>query len=314
MRLIALHTFLIGFFGLWCSFAFAQTISQDASITLIPSNPKPGQVLTAQLESFDVDLSKSLITWNYNGKKIESGIGKTVVSVTAPSTSTQVVLSAIATGQEGVVQASISIWPASVDLIWEAADAYTPPFYKGKALAPINGLIKVAAIPHISAPRNSSFSWEKDTSALPLQSGTNKNSVSFIADPLNTNEEVSVTVRGGTFSASNTLTIPTRPPAIVAYRKKEGFIDFSKGFIDTILLAEGGSRIFFAPFNFSILSDPIKDLSIEILSGTDNITNEGKPTELLISSDSNGSQITTSFESIKRPFQQIKKRFDIGVE
>ncbi len=292
----------------------AQMISPDIAITLIPENPKPGQQVTAQAESFGTSLSESTITWTYDGKTLAKGVGETVVTFFAPTTSIATTLSVTAVGATGTAQTSVRIWPASLDLIWEAVDAYTPPFYKGKALLPINGTAKVVAIPHSSAPKNITYKWEHNDQALSLQSGTNKNALTFTADPLDSTDTVTVSAQGGTFSSRTTVQIPTRTPSVIAYKKTEGFIDFSKGFFNTIVLPSNGARIFFAPFNFSIPNTISKDLLITITSGTEDITDPARANEVVLSSSSNGSTLRVVFQTIGRSLQQITKSFGITSE
>lgn len=292
----------------------AQTLDPDAEILLVPNNPKPGERVTARLQSFGINLSQSIITWKYNNTTIESGAGKTSITITAPSATTPATLSAVATSIEGTAQASITILPASVDILWEAVDAYTPPFYKGKALAPTQGVIKVTAIPHSNAPKTLTYQWQQNNSALQTLSGVNKNSITIRADELNSEERFSVSTSGYGFSGSNNVTIPTRDPDIVAYTKKEGFIDFSKGVTKNILTPNTGISLFFAPFNFSVPQSINNDLDINISTGENDITNLQQKNQVVVTTPTEGGdgQLSVIIQSVKKRLQRAARTFTLS--
>src|SRR5690606_39124133 len=88
--------------------------------------------------------------------------------------------------------------PSQIDLLWEATDAYTPPFYKGKALPIQQSELRVTAIPETflieptDAP-NLVYYWDRNYSRDVAKSGFGKQSYSLTADPLNPTEKIKVT-------------------------------------------------------------------------------------------------------------------------
>lgn len=140
--------------------AHAQVV--DVSIEMVPTDPKPGETVTLTAKSYGSDINQSVVSWSYNGKVIASGTGRTSVSVVTPA-SGAVGTVTVTVNSPGLQQggATLTLRPGSLDLLWEAVDAYTPPFYKGKALLPVGGAVKLTAIPAPSAPRNLSYNWSK---------------------------------------------------------------------------------------------------------------------------------------------------------
>ncbi len=231
---------------------FAQTLSPDIAIDMIPSNPAAGSTVTLTARSFGVDLSQATMSWTYNGKVVVEAIGRTSISVIAPANGT----TAVATVRVGGIgletaSASVAIRPGSIDLLWEAADAYTPPFYKGKALVPVGGLIRATAIPTAAAPKNLSFDWTRNGQALETVSGYNRSSITLRHDPLNAAETLGVEARSGTFSGTNSLRLTPFAPLAIAYQNKEGFIDYARGFANQINLVTGGIVLHLEPYYFS---------------------------------------------------------------
>ncbi|HWC57404.1 MAG TPA: hypothetical protein VG621_00415, partial [Candidatus Paceibacterota bacterium] len=104
--------------------AHAQ-VTPDISLDTIPLNPQPGDTVTVTATSYGADLSQATLSWVYNGKSAGAGIGKTSISVVAPAAgSTATVTVTVNGGVASGVSASIVLRPGSVDLLWEAADAY----------------------------------------------------------------------------------------------------------------------------------------------------------------------------------------------
>ena len=79
--------------------------------------------------------------------------------------------------------------PTSVDVLWSAY-SYTPPFYKGKALAPSRGSVVLVALPQLVTrngspiePKNIIYTWSRRGVILGKSSGLGKNQVVLRAEP-----------------------------------------------------------------------------------------------------------------------------------
>ncbi len=243
---------------------FAQEIPADISIDTIPLNPTPGQTVLLRAGSFGVDLTQATLTWTYNGRTVSNGVGNTSVSVVAPAAGSSSTVTVQVTGiglQSGT--ASIVLHPASLDLLWEAVDAYAPPFYKGKALAPVGGIVHVSAIPAASAPKGISFAWSRNGSALPDASGYGKSSIYFKQSALNATESVSVTASAGSYGGTGDIHLSPTDPMVITYQNKEGYIDYANGYANSFTLNNPGVVLHFEPYYFSIPRDIQSDLQID---------------------------------------------------
>ncbi|MDQ5931115.1 MAG: hypothetical protein QG674_281 [Patescibacteria group bacterium] len=304
------YIFLATFFIL-IGTTYSQALPLDISISTIPTEPKPGQTVSARVESFGMDLNSSNISWFYNGKNIGSGLGKTSVSFIAPNSSSVAELSVSATGSAGSAQASLTIRSASVDVIWEAIDSYVPPFYKGKALAPVGGRIKVTAVPSITAPKSLSYYWKYNGNAVPGQSGTNKNSLTIKTDVLSGNENFSVDTRGGSFSGSGSTGVTLREPETLVYQKINGFIDYSKGSTRDVYISAPGVTLRTEPFNFSITNNVNNSLSIGFILGEESFVGTTNSQELSITNPGSGGESTfvVNTTSLRERLQQTRRSF-----
>jgi hypothetical protein len=168
-------------------FAQAQIpgIGEAISFDISPENPRPGQIVTIDIESFSVDLDRAdSITWVLDGATIKRGAGIKQVQFEAGNLGSRSVIDVIIRAMNGnTIKESITIRPTEVDLLWET-DSYTPPFYKGKALSSSDAEITIVAIPQFvtsnGSKLNSSdliFKWKMDGKALGSLSGRGRDSI-----------------------------------------------------------------------------------------------------------------------------------------
>lgn len=294
--------------------SLAQALPQDIDILLYPTDPKPGEDVTATAQSFGMDLTDASISWYLNDKLILSGVGKTSVKVTAPNSGQLSVLSVRASGGSGDGETSIVIRPASIDLIWEAIDSYTPAFYKGKALAPIGGRIRVTAVPSAGAPRTLSYLWNYNDSAVPSQSGVNKNSITIKTDVLGGNEVFNLQASGGTFIGSGKTSVSLRDPDVVIYQKSNGFIDYAHGSIGNISVNLPGVTLRAEPFNFSYTKNLGQSIGVNFILGDQSFTGINNLQELPITrpESSGESDLVVEVVSLRERLQAAKRTFTLG--
>lgn len=296
-------------------FAFPIHAQNEGAITLtlssIPTDPAPGQSTTIEATSYDIDLAQVNFIWRYNNQIIASGTGKTRITVTAPASGTAATITATVSypGVDGG-SASLILRGGAVDLLWEAYDAYTPPFYKGKAMVPDNGIIRAMAVPQTSS-KSLSYTWSRNGSVLGASSGYQKNSLLIKNDTLNPREQLSVTATGGVFTGSALETIVPRHPGVTAYKKSEGFIDYANGFLSDVPVTQPGVVVRFEPFYFSIQKNMFSDLVFDITNNGNSVIGDPYPNELRLARPDNGGQSTInvhvgtntySLQNIDQPF------------
>lgn len=268
---------------------FAQSQSIELSISAIPTNPKPLEQVQLTVSSFSTDLNRSSITWTLNGRLIESGTGKTRVTVTAPATGGTAQIGV--TSSNGGTQSgsgTFTLQPGNIDMLWESVDGYVPPFYKGKALPIVNSTIRVSAIPTANSPKQQSYTWTRNDIAQQSSSGYNRSSYTYTNNELQRADTVRVTSGSGFFSGTNSVTITPRTPSLVAYQKHEGFIDYANGATSTLSLTGPGSVLKFEPYYFSTPQTIDQNLNIQMTIDDEDLGTLIPPNELRLSRPENG--------------------------
>jgi hypothetical protein len=231
MRPKLLSLYLLPIFGILMGLFFVSTTHAATSSNIIvkmsPENPAPYENTTINLSSYAYNLDTVMITWFVNGKGASSGIGKKSFSITAPASGTTTTVVAEMDFPDGATEVRVAIKPAVMVLLWQATDAYVPPFYKGKALAPLEGDIKVVAMPEVKSgigyadAKTMTYSWKKDYNNDQNASGYGKNFFQYTNDYLDGSNNVGVTAASidGRSSSEANITIDTVPPEISFYKK-----------------------------------------------------------------------------------------------
>jgi hypothetical protein len=308
---------ILGLFGATPIFAQSGDISpaSDITISMTPSNPDPGERIVLEIKSYGVNLNQANIVWRYNGKIVSSGIGRTSINTVAPNANSTGLITATVSGAGfETISTALDIRTAKVDLLWEAADSYTPPFYKGKALLSTNGLIRVTAIPARSAPKNISYEWSRNDAVVQSASGYNKNSFTFRNETLKRQERISVTSESGLYGGTSSITLVPTLPQLVLYKKEEGFIDYNKGYTSTMTTTDPGITLRFEPYFFSSQRNSLStDLVFEIKNNDNIIYGNQKPNEISLSRPDNGGlvNIGVSVNTSVYSLQNVLKQFSI---
>jgi len=190
----------------FASITSAQVVSRfqanDISLDIEPSSPEAFESVTIDLVTFSIDLDIHHITWLINGEQAVSGVGKksltTTVGAYGEATSVQVIIKS----QDGrLVRKSLTLRPATVDVLWEAVDSYVPPFYKGKALPSRGAVLKFMAVPNLVIGENHlnaselDYTWSWNYKVKPDSSGYNKQFMGIKNIFINREEVVSVKVK-----------------------------------------------------------------------------------------------------------------------
>lgn len=207
--------------------ALAQTADSAISVSVSPEHPAPYDNVTITLSSFSMDLSSARVLWKKDGAGVLSGIGKTEYTFTARASGQPTAISVtITTLGGGPVNKSITITPSGVDILWQAADSYVPPFYRGKALPASEASIRFVAMPDmrtaagvLASPKDLEYTWSYNHDLDQNASGFGKNSFTISSSYLNAREHIDLTAstQGGASSAENALDITTGSPKIVWY-------------------------------------------------------------------------------------------------
>ncbi len=307
------------------SFAEMQIEVQEneVSIETIPENPQPYDDVTINISSYATDLNKAIITWQTDKGVVLSGIGKTSYSLKALGPNTTIILniSIKPVGSMNTINKKVVISPSEVELVWEAADGYTPLFYKGKSFVSGEGLIKVVAIPNtntIKSGRGSVvYNWKSGDEALLEATGYNKEYYTFPNSALNNKEEITVTASAvdGQYNATKTITIPIISPKVLFYKKSptEGIL-YNMALNSNSPFIEEEMTIVAEPY-FLALKGHENEFNYNWKINGDNINTPSKKTELTIRPTSRGgyANISLMMENLNKLFQKVTGQLKLTI-
>jgi len=252
---------LIFSFSIGANQSKAQIREGDVSIQSFPSLPGKNQDVRVVLSSFVFDLNKSTISWSINGEERLFGIGRKEFSFnTGELLSNLIIRVEIGTSDGQNITKSLAISSSELDMLWEAYDVYTPPFYKGKAMVPKEGIFKVVAMPNIrtqgqsTSPRNLSYLWKENGNNQPSFSGWGKNYFLSKNTYLDAQNSVSVTISNLTGEERGTKTITLAPsnPKIVFYKSDPILgVDYNNSIKNASSIGSEGITIKAEPYFFS---------------------------------------------------------------
>ncbi|HTH93566.1 MAG TPA: hypothetical protein VL576_03760 [Candidatus Paceibacterota bacterium] len=315
-KALAIISAIIVVFFLGTLPSHAQLGTADLSITTIPINPVPLKNVQIRLQSYGFDLSQASISWTSNGVPISSGIGDTTITVVAPADGKIATITATASSTDfAATYATLLLRPASVDLLWEGADSYVPPFYKGRALPSVNGVIRVVAIPAISAPRGITYTWSENGSVDQNASGYEKTGFLFHNDTLSNTEDISVDASSSLFDGSNEITIVPGSPKVVGYLNTDSYIDYANGSSSILNTTDSGAIIHFEPYFFSVPNNISNDLTFSYTdSGGSNLVTGNSQNELRLSHPTDGSQsqFNVGINTVTYTLQNLKQAFTLN--
>lgn len=238
------------------SYAF----SNELGVNIIPNYPRPNQTVFINLTLYTGDLNSADITWYKNNKEVLSGKGETRYSFKAGNVGEETNIEVkIKLANSVSFSKSFTLNPASVDIVWEA-NSYVPPFYKGKALHPRQGSLKVVATPEfvkngrrISA-QNLIYEWSNGLDVYQSQSGYGKSTVILNGSLLGRTEEIKVLVTDpvNNLVAESFVAIKPVDSEIIFYENNPYYGQiFDSAVTNTFDLATDEIQILAAPYYFT---------------------------------------------------------------
>jgi len=262
----------------------AQSAS-GLTVQVIPEIPGPNEQVDLKLVSYSLELGNSTVSWYIDNKLVLSKKGARNFSFTTSDIGVTTNIRIAVNSPRGNTEEFLSFTPADVDILWEAVDSYTPPFYKGKALLPSQGSIKILAIPSIKQAGKYTnadkltYVWEKDYKKRNFneKSGYGKKSLTFTRNLIEDNEIIGVTVStpNGSVSTKGRTILRTQEPEILFYKKSplSGTL-YENAIKKDVLITDGELEIVAEPYFFSV-ADKESD-QIEYKWMVDNKETEGE--------------------------------------
>lgn len=261
-----LRTFFLStaLFFLGTALVYAQTIGGSAvpppvQYIVSPETPGPNETVYIEVNGVGQFLGDSQITWQENGKTVDSAANKESFSFTTGGIGTQTRIDVtIDSPTQGVIAKEFVFNPSVVNLVWEA-DTYTPAGYQGKALYTAGSNLKVVAFPTIIiggslvSTSQLSFQWRDNDTPATASSGLGKNVFSFQGNQLQTSEDVVVDVYlGSTKIARGEVNIPASIPQVIFYAVDplRGEL-LGQGFQDSVSLSQTEVTLKAEPYFFA---------------------------------------------------------------
>lgn len=305
------------------SYAESEIEVQEGEINVetIPSNPQPYEDVTINISSYATDLNKAILIWSTPSGVVQSGIGKLSYSFKAlgPDTASTITISIQLVGSLNTIVKKITIIPSEIALMWESADGYSPPFYKGKVLPTVGGLIRVVAIPNTSSIKSGNgsvvYNWKNNGDVSLDASGYNKNSYVFKNSLFDTRNEVEVMASsvGGAYSAENSIIIPTYKPKVVFYKKSpaEGVL-YNNALGKETFMTEDEMTVVAEPYFISLKGNE-SGFSYNWKINNEPLDTPSKKTELTVRPSARGGYATLDFlmENINELFQTVSGQLKI---
>ncbi len=303
------------------TYAEIKVESGDINIEMIPTNPEPYTNVTIKLESYATDLNRASIDWRINGKTVLSGLGRTSYSLKTggPNTATAIDVTIVPDGGLAINR-QINVRPSEIEMLWQAVDAYTPAFYKGKALPTQESKIKVVAFPNTinvvkANKKNMVYTWTRSNSAVPSASGYGKDSFAFTNNVLTDSEHIglSVSTVDNLYSATGIMDVNIAKPKLLFYKKSPiNGILYDEALIGSTTMTEDEMTVVAEPYYMNRNSS---DLEYNWKINNEDIETPSKRTELTIRPTSRGGYalIGLSVESITKLFQSVTNSIRINL-
>jgi len=299
--------------------ASAQLQTGDIVLEINPEYPKANENVTATLSTYTTNLNTAKISWKLNGEVKLEGIGKKTFSFTVGSNGSKTNLQAtIETINGSVVNKQITISTSSVDMLWEAYNTYTPPFYKGKTLAPIEGSVKVVAIPSVPNMAGFDYLWKEGGKKKSTYSGYEKNFAIYKNNYLDRDNTIEVSLLDlfGNTVGNNRITITPNDSKIIFYEKDSVLgTNWGKALSDGFKINKNGTTIIAEPYFFSIKDLNAQGYSFKWSLNGENITKPNQKNALSIKPESDKSGTSTikiSINNVNTLFQSLEKQLNVN--
>ncbi len=287
----------------------------DVALSIEPRYPKPGDAVTASVQSYSHNLQGMDIKWSVDGVVLGSGTGLTTTIFKAPELGKSLDLSVEVVGLTTLQRV---VAPIMVDILWEA-QTYTHPGYLGRALPVDNSWIRALALPHLGNDSNIDttkliYNWYKDGRFLIKDSGINRSSITTKSPGIYSkyNLNVEVTDLNGTPLGRSGVTILSTEPELILYESSPliGTIFYRALLGSTPSTYTKESDVVAVPYYFSILNP--STLRYKWQSYNMRITQDSEPQIITILESVTGAALSVSARHKDVLLQSAKARYSIS--
>lgn len=310
-------------------FTFAQQVnipfalSNELNVDVNPDYPRPNENTTISLSLYSDDLTTATISWYQDDELVLSGIGKTIHQFTMGNVGEETKIRIVINLLNGIsFSKQLSFTPASVDLVWEA-ESYVHPFYKGKALHPRQGSIKVVAVPEFYRngnkipAENLVYTWTNGLKAVQNQSGYGRNVVFLDGSLFGRTERIEVIVVDpiNNLVASQVINIAPIAPEILFYENNPyyGYL-FDVAIPNQFKLVSDEAEIVASPYFFTKEDVPFFNYNWRINNSTVPSIADSMSAIFRRPEESGRSQVSLEIANQSRLLQQAQKSFSINFD
>lgn len=291
----------------------------DSSINAVvtPENPGPKSTITISLDSPLVNLSRSTISWFVNGLKIKEGRDLRVFQFNLPESGQTKVEARITSTDYGVISKNFSFAPTLVEIIYEA-NSFTPPFYRGKALIPPEGVVTLLARPDFktasaASAKNFIYTWTKDGVVDGANSGLGKNTYIYNNGRLSEDApliEVVVTSTDNNLRGYATFRARSVAPEIIFYEDNPLLgVTLNQKIPENYFLSKQEVTFIAYPYFFGGKNADSENLQYKWLINSSPVSGTGNSKTLLTvrrPEESGSSSISLNLENQRRIFQTAR--------
>lgn len=328
------------FFASFASFVYAQTLlptdgdfsntpgvgisASDIDIDMDPEYPSAFDTVTIRLDSNIVDLNRVPLSWYVNGSKILDGTGQRTLSTKIGDYGSVNDVAVRITIGNKTIQKTIDLSPADITVMYEALDAYVPPFYPGKKLLPTEGVARIVAFPNFNsdgAIMDSSkgvYIWKRNKKNLTGAGGYGKNYITIKNDKLIGSETFSVRASNAqnTVSGEKGFELIPQEPKIHFYQKVWNQPNFSQALDGGFTLSGNSATVVAIPYFFSKVDNLWSGTTINwyINNSPLVIEDQKNPFTLVLNNPGSGgsNKLKLSLESSINLFQEAVREFTVG--
>ena len=299
--------------------------ADDIFVETIPNVPGPNEQVTLKLDSYSFNLNNYYIAWFKDGERQSAGYGQREFKFRTGASGIITNVTAVVEFEGQIFRKELRFAPSQVDLLWQAIDAYVPPFYRGKALPLKQSQVRITAIPETlliepnDAP-NLVYYWDRNYQRQGDQSGFGRQSITLTADPLVNSEKITVTSndRRENSAATNTIDIPVSSfsPKILFYEIDQNDRILTNRALNTNGIVDGDTiKLSFHPLNMSSIKDNFTDLFVDWrINGTPGPPQDfSKQNELYITTSgvSGATSISVGLEGIEKLLQKTREEIEL---
>ena len=293
---------------------FAQNFSDEPNITLDinPTDPAPGENVTATLESYESDLDLAYIVWKH-GKETKSGYGETEFStkISMDETTSDTIVANIVLGDGQKIERQISISGIKLDISWEAINTYAPPFYMGKRIPIRENAIRVAVIGPNNSGAGIAYAWKRNGSAFNNSGNGARPYIDFTNTEIQNKESIDISLVKNGSGATRNIQIPLTKPKVLFYEYDQlAGLNILKNVKNTVVGYENVVSLYAVPIGFNLKTKP----SISWNLSGQSVNNQENPYLLSFNkpNESGLVNLSVNVENIRTLYQEAKSNLELN--